>query len=62
MDVCGIFILVDAMSGGEDDIVSNQRAAAKASAVNEQTNLVLKLAAGRIFASDDAFGRLGEIN
>jgi hypothetical protein len=57
-----INLLVDAMSGGEDDIVGDQRAATKAGAVDQQCHLVLELAAGCVFAADDAFGRLGEMN
>jgi hypothetical protein len=50
------------MSGGEDNIVRDQRSAAKASAVDEQSNLILELAAGCIFTSDDAFSLRGEVS
>jgi len=50
------------MSGGQDDIVRDQRAAAKARAVDEQRNLVLELAACCIFSSDDALGQLWEVS
>jgi len=50
------------MSGGEDDIVRDQRAAAESSAVDEQRNLVFELAAGCIFAADDAFSLRGEVS
>jgi hypothetical protein len=50
------------MSGGEDNIVRDQRAAAKASAVDEQRNLVFELAAGCIFTSYDAFSLRGEVS
>jgi hypothetical protein len=55
-------ILVDAMSGGEDDIVRDQRATAESSAIDEQPNLVFELAAGCIFAADDPFSLRGEVS
>jgi hypothetical protein len=42
------------MSGGEDDVVSDQRTATEARAVNEECNLVLELTGGGQIAADDA--------
>lgn len=42
------------MSGGEDDVVSDQGTAAEAGAVNENSDLVLELSLGGQSAADDA--------
>jgi hypothetical protein len=45
---------IDAMSGGEDDVVSDQGAAAETGAVDEDSDLVLELSGGGQIAADDA--------
>jgi hypothetical protein len=42
------------MSGGEDDVVSDQGAAAETGAVDEDSDLVLELSGGGQRAADDA--------
>jgi hypothetical protein len=42
------------MSGGEDDVVSDQGASAETGAVDEDSNLVLELAGGGQVAANDA--------
>ena len=48
------FIPNDAMCGGEDDVVGDQRAAAEANVVADQCNLVLELTGGGQIAAYDA--------
>jgi len=42
------------MSSGEDDVVSDQGAAAESRAVDEQCNLILELTSGGQVTADDA--------
>jgi hypothetical protein len=51
----GAFIIpIDAMCGGEDDVVGDQGAAAEADAVADQRHLILELAGGGQIAADNA--------